>query len=72
MILLKRETHMINKLIMVLITITVAIKLMFTHLTHRPLGDLNEILDVSNLVIDGWGISWEIALRWMLLDLYWW
>ena len=57
---------------MVLMTNTVAIKLIFTHLTHRPLGYLNEILDVSILVIDGWGISWEIALRWMLPNLYCW
>ena len=42
-------------------------------LTHWPLGNLNEILDMlfSNgfLVISGWGISCEIALIWMLLDL---
>ena len=40
-------------------------------LTHWPLGDVNEILDIifkQILVIDGWGISSEIALIWMSLD----
>ena len=44
-----------------------------THqiLTHWPLGNLNEILEVifnQILVIDGWGISCEIPLIWMTLD----
>ena len=47
----------------------VAIRLLLTHLTHKPLGDLNDILDAPNLVIDGLDISWEITLRWMTLDL---
>ena len=42
-------------------------------LTHWPLGDLDKILDKSFfkliLVIDGWGISCEIAVRWMSVDL---
>ena len=42
-------------------------------LTHWPLGNLNEILDMSFfkqiLMISGWGISCEIALIWMSLDL---
>ena len=42
-------------------------------LTHWPLGDLNKILDKSFfkliLVIDGWGISCDIAIRWMSVDL---
>ena len=42
-------------------------------LTHWPLGNLNEILNFvifeRNLVIAGWGISCEIALIWMSLDL---
>ena len=42
------------------------------QLTHWPLGNLNEILDMEFckqiLVIDGWGISSEIALIWMSLD----
>ena len=41
-------------------------------LTHWPLGNLNEsmylILQII-AVIDGWGISWELALRCMSLDL---
>ena len=41
--------------------------------THWPLGDLNEIFDQvifkQGFVISGWGISPEIALRWMSLDL---
>ena len=40
-------------------------------LTHWPLGNLNEILDVifkQILVIYGWGISCEIAPIWMSLD----
>ena len=32
-------------------------------------GDLNEMLDKLILVIGGWGISCEIALRSMSLDL---
>ena len=43
------------------------------RLTHWPLGYLNEILDkyFSNWFqgFDGWGISCEIALRWMSLYL---
>ena len=42
-------------------------------LTHWPLGDLNLILGrqflMLTLVNDGWGISYEIALRWMPQDL---
>ena len=41
-------------------------------LTHRPLGNLNEIFRCNFqaiLVIDGWGISCEITLRWMSLNL---
>ena len=35
-------------------------------LTHWPLRDFNKYLIFKlNLVIDGWGISCEIALRWM-------
>ena len=34
-------------------------------LTHRPMGSLNEILD---MVIDSWGISCDIALIWISLD----
>ena len=40
-------------------------------LTHWPLGNLNEILNVifkQILVIDGWSICCEIALIWMSLD----
>ena len=40
-------------------------------LTHWPLGNFNEILDVifkQILVFNGWGISCEIALIWMSLD----
>ena len=37
-------------------------------LTHWLLGDLNLILEVI-LVNSGWGIFYEIALRWMPLDL---
>ena len=40
-------------------------------LSHWPLGDFSEILEIIFkliLVIDGQGISFEIALRWMLLD----
>ena len=41
-------------------------------LTHWPLGDFKEILDkwFSSYiyVIDGWGISNEVAIRWMSLD----
>ena len=44
-----------------------------TTLTHWSLGNLNEILRhvifKQILVIDGWGISCEIALIWMSLDL---
>ena len=42
-----------------------------SFLTHWPLGNLNEILDVifkQILVIDGWGISCEIDIIWMSLD----
>ena len=42
------------------------------ELTHWTLGNLNEmlgtILQIIS-VIDGWGISCELALRWMSLDL---
>ena len=42
------------------------------ELIHWPLGDLNGIY-MNNLhgnwVIDGWGISSEIAHIWLLLDL---
>ena len=39
-------------------------------LTYWPLGDSNEISDFKPVfVIDGWGISCEIALRWMSLGL---
>ena len=44
---------------------------MISVLTHWPLGNLNEILNVifkQILVIDDWGISCEIALLWMSLD----
>ena len=40
-------------------------------LTHWPLGNFNEILNVifkQILAIDGWGICCEIALIWMSLD----
>ena len=38
------------------------------QLTHWPLGNLNEILIFKQIfVIDGWGISCEIALIWMSL-----
>ena len=40
-------------------------------LTHWPLGNMNEILDVLFkwiLVIDGWDITCAIALIWMSLD----
>ena len=41
-------------------------------LTHWPLGPFNQSLDVwilkVNLVIDGWGTSYEIALNWMTQD----
>ena len=45
------------------------------QLTHWPLGDFNLILGTLEvyfkltLVNVGWGISYEIALRWMPLDL---
>ena len=43
------------------------------QLTHWPLGDFNDILDgiifKINLEIGGWGISCEIALRWISLYL---
>ena len=43
------------------------------HLTHWPLGNLNTILgnkfSKKNSVINGWGISCELALRWTSLDL---
>ena len=46
---------------------------LFRGLTHCPLEDLNEIQDnyifELILVIGGWGISCEIALRWMSMDL---
>ena len=44
------------------------------ELTHWPLGNLNEILDMYYvifkwiLVIDHWGISGEVALIWMSMD----
>ena len=45
----------------------------YNELTHWPLGNLNEIfrhvIFKQILVIDGWGISCEIALRWMWLNL---
>ena len=37
-------------------------------LTHWPLGDLNEIFKLILVIVD-WGISCDIALRWMSLDL---
>ena len=40
-------------------------------LTHWPLGNLSDFRNVifkQLLVIDGWGISYEIALIWMSLD----
>ena len=43
----------------------------FDRLTHWPLGNLNEILDIifkQILVIDSWGIFCEIVLIWMSLD----
>ena len=41
-----------------------------THLTNWPLGNLNVILDIFKwiLVVDGWGISCEIALILISLD----
>ena len=42
------------------------------ELTHWPLGNFNEILDVifkQILEIDDWGISSEIALTWKPQDL---
>ena len=43
------------------------------HLTHWPLGNLNTILGTKfskkNSVINGWGISCELALRWTSFDL---
>ena len=42
-----------------------------THGVLHFLTDLNEIIDNRfklNLAIDGWGISCEIAFRWMSLD----
>ena len=39
------------------------------QLTDWPLGDLNEVILKLILVIDGWGISGEIALNWMSLEL---
>ena len=48
-------------------------KLGVYQLTHWPLESLNEIFRYvifkQILVIDGWGISCEIALRWMSLNL---
>ena len=43
-------------------------------LNDGPQGDLTDILDTvsnfqANSVFDGWGISCEIALRWLSLDL---
>ena len=47
-------------------------QLLIHALTHWPLGNLNEILGhvifKQILVIDGWGISCEIAPIWMSLD----
>ena len=40
----------------------------FTILSHWPLGDVHEIFKLIP-VIGGWGISCEIALRWMPLAL---
>ena len=39
--------------------------------THWPLGDLSEVLEIAKLylVIGGWGISNETALRWIPQDL---
>ena len=39
-----------------------------TALTHWPLGDLNVIFKLISVIV-GWGISCEIAFRWMSLDL---
>ena len=43
------------------------------ELTHWSLGDLNEVLDKYIfklvLVLGGWGMSCDIAWRWMTLDL---
>ena len=38
-------------------------------LTHGPLGDFRKVIFKLTVVNGGWGISYEIALRWMPLDL---
>ena len=60
-----KEAPMESRYIFRYITVTIAKCLL--RLTHWPLGDFNSIFKLI-LVNGGWGISHDIALRWMPLD----